>query len=96
MNLLISDIVRGVKCEIAEAFAEKVSDPYFYWLKDWSAKVDLTLQVNDQAGISPTASYTKYFRNGFNFDAGSSSLTSTSIQSVQQFFTLSVGGSSQC
>jgi hypothetical protein len=52
----------------------------------------LTLQVNETAGASPSVSYTKFFRNAFNFDAGSSSLTSNVIQSVAQSFTLGVGG----
>ncbi|MGP0088684.1 MAG: hypothetical protein ACLPKB_01790 [Xanthobacteraceae bacterium] len=90
-RILIRDIVRRVKCEISDAFDTRVEDPKFHWLQNWTAKVDLTLQIDEQAGISPSVAYTKFFRNAFNFAAGSSSLTSNVIQSVQQSFTLSVG-----
>src|ERR1700721_164352 len=88
-NILVRDIVRRVKCEISDAFDARVEDSRFHWLQNWTAKVDLTLQIDEQAGISPSVAYTKFFRNAFNFDAGSSSLTSNVIQAVQQSFTLS-------
>jgi hypothetical protein len=90
-NILVRDIVRRVKCEISDAFDAKVEDRRFYWLQNWTAKVDLTLMVNEQAGLSPSVAYTKFFPNAFNFDAGSSSLTSKVISPVAQFFTLSAG-----
>lgn len=90
-NILVRDIVRQVKCEISDAFDAKVEDRRFYWLQNWTAKVDLTLMINEQAGLSPSVSYTKFFPNAFNFDAGSSSLTSKVISPVAQFFTLSAG-----
>src|ERR1700721_241905 len=88
-HILVRDIVRRVKCEISDAFDARVEDPKFHWRQNWTAKVDLTLQIDEQAGISPSVAYTKFFRNAFNFDAGSSSLTSNVIQAVQQSFTLS-------
>ena len=90
-HILVRDIVRRVKCEISDAFDARVEDPKFHWLQNWTAKVDLTLQIDEQAGISPSVAYTKFFRNAFNFDAGSSSLTGNVIQAVQQSFTLSAG-----
>jgi hypothetical protein len=88
-GLRIADIVTRVKCEIADSFEQLRGDPNFLWLRDWTVKADLTLQINAQAGVSPSGSYTKFQRNTFNFDAGSTSLTSNSIAAVQQFFTLS-------
>jgi len=87
-NILISDVVKRVKCELADSFDDKLIDPHFRWLENWTAKVDLTLQVNDTAGVSPSVSYTRYYRNAFNYAAGSSSLTSTVIAAVPQTFTL--------
>jgi hypothetical protein len=90
-NILVSDIVKRIKCEIADSFDDKISNKEFQWLQNWTAKVDLTLQVNDTAGVSPSGSYTKFYRNAFNFAAGSSSLTSTVIAAVPQSLTLTAG-----
>jgi hypothetical protein len=85
---MIADVITRVKCEIADAFDELRPDRRFDWLRDWTAKADLTLQINTQAGIAPSGSYTKFQRNAFNFDAGSTSLTNNTIASVSQFFAL--------
>jgi hypothetical protein len=90
-NILVSDIVKRIKCEIADSFDDKITNRDFLWLQNWTAKVDLTLQVNDTAGVSPSGSYTKFYRNAFNFAAGSSSLTSTVIAAVPQSLTLTAG-----
>jgi len=87
-NILVADIVKRVKCEIADSFDHKTEDPRFRWLQDWTVKTDLTLQINDQAGVTPSGSFTTYRKNAFNFAAGSTSLTSNTIGFVQQFFTL--------
>ena len=89
--IFVSDVVRRIKCEIADAFDDKVNDPHFLWLDTWTAKVDLSLQINEFAGVSPSAAYTKFFKNAFNFDAGSQSLTAKTIGFVNQ--TVSVGAS---
>ena len=86
--IMIADVITRVKCEIADAFDELRPNRRFDWLRDWTAKADLTLQINTQAGIAPSGSYTKFQKNGFNYDAGSSSLTSNTIGSVSQFFAL--------
>jgi hypothetical protein len=90
-QILMSDVVKRIKCEIADAFDDKITDRDFLWLQNWTAKVDLTLQVNDSAGLAPSGSYTNYYRNAFNFAAGSNSLTSTVIAAVPQTFTLTAG-----
>ena len=89
--VFIADVVTRVKCEIADSFDELRPYHSFDWVQSWAAKVDLTLQANTQAGIAPSGSYTKFQKNAFNYDAGSSSLTSNTIASVAQFFTLSAG-----
>lgn len=87
-KILISDVVKRVKCELADSFDDKLLDKDFLWLQNWTAKVDLTLQVNDTAGVSPSVSYTNFYHNAFNYAAGSTSLTSNVIGFVQQTFTL--------
>ncbi len=90
--ILISQIVERVKCELSDSFDARIDDEQFRWLQSWTAKVDLTVQINDQGGVSPSGSYTAYQKNAFNYAAGSTSLTTTAIQAVNQSFTLSVGG----
>jgi hypothetical protein len=90
-GILIADIVIRVKCEIADSFEDLRPDPNFLWLRDWTVKVDLTLQINAQAGISPSGSYTTYQKNAFNTAAGSTSLTTNTIGSVSQFFSVAAG-----
>jgi len=63
-QVLIQDVVKGVKCEIAEAFEDELNDESYLWLQAWTAKVDLTLQINVQAGITPGCSYTQYYSTG--------------------------------
>jgi hypothetical protein len=53
----VRDIVMRVKCELAEAFDQKVQDPHFRWMADWTAKVDLTLQADASGGFNPGGSY---------------------------------------
>jgi hypothetical protein len=90
-KILIADVVQRVKCEIADSFDAKLKDNRFLWLEDWTLKADLTLLANTQAGIAPSGSYTKFQKNAFNLDAGSTSLTSNTLSAVQQSFTVAVG-----
>jgi hypothetical protein len=89
--IYISEVVKRVKCEIADRLADKVITDNYAWMKDWTAKIDMTFQVNDQAGVTPTVAYTRYYRNAFNFGAGSTSLTQTMIASVAQSLSFGVG-----
>jgi hypothetical protein len=53
-RIAISDVVERVKCDLADA----LPDPYKYpWMAGWVAKVDLTLIVNEQAGLTPTVNF---------------------------------------
>jgi hypothetical protein len=84
-DILIKDVVQRVKCELSESFDQKVEQPQFLWLASWTAHVDLTLQINDNAGISPSGSFTKFHHSTPNFDAGKP------FPLVSQFFSVSVG-----
>ena len=91
-KITIADVVQRVKCELAEAFDEKTSQREFLWLAGWTAHVDLTLTINDNAGISPSGSFTQYQANAVNQAAGSSTFPATASRAVvNQFFTVSVG-----
>ena len=90
-NILIADVVRRVKCEIADAFDDKLGDRNFDWLWNWTAKVDLQLQVNETAGASPSATYTHYYPNAFLYSAGSELTNANLIGYFQQTFTLAGG-----
>ena len=59
-EIMIKDVVQRVKCELSEAFDKKVEQREFLWLTGWTAHADLTLTINDTAGVSPNGSYTKY------------------------------------
>jgi hypothetical protein len=90
-NILIADVVRRVKCEIADAFDDKLGDRNFDWLWNWTAKVDLQLQVNETAGASPSGAYTHYYPNAFIYSAGSELINANLIGYFQQTFTLAGG-----
>ncbi|TWB93037.1 hypothetical protein FBZ93_11176 [Bradyrhizobium macuxiense] len=53
----ISEIVQRVKCELAFAMPDP-QPPYptgrYQWMRDWTAKVDLTLITNNQASLTPS------------------------------------------
>ncbi len=84
----VRDIVQRVKCEITDAFDKKTQDPKFRWMKTWTAKVDLTLVANAQAGVSPGASLIAPLKNAYPA-VGPSSLGGTTISAVKQQFSFS-------
>ena len=87
-NIVIAEVVRRVKCEIADAFDDKLGDRNFDWLWNWTAKVDLQLQVNESAGGSPSVTYTHYYPNAFITSAGFQLTNANLIGYFQQTFTL--------
>jgi hypothetical protein len=90
--ITIRDVVNRVKCELSDAFDEKISQPDFLWLASWTAHTDLTLTINDNAGVSPSGSFTTYQQNAVNQAAGPSTFPPTVARGVvNQFFTVSVG-----
>ena len=90
-NILIADVVRRVKCEIADAFDDKLGDRNFDWLWNWTAKVDLQLQVNETAGASPASPTPTTTPNAFIYSAGSELTNGSLIGYFQQTFTLAGG-----
>ncbi len=59
-EIMIKDVVQRVKCELSEAFDKKVDQRDFRWLASWTAHADLSLQINDNAGVTPNGTYTRY------------------------------------
>lgn len=53
----VSQIVQRVKCELAYSLPEP-QPPYptgaYQWMRDWTAKVDLTLITNNQGSLTPS------------------------------------------
>jgi hypothetical protein len=89
--VFIKDVVERVKCELADAFGDKINNPQYYWLRTWTVKADLTLIVTDSGSLTPSVVTTTYFQNAFNYAAGSSSLTSRVIAPLQQSFSFGAG-----
>ncbi len=84
-EIMIKDVVQRVKCELSDAFDEKAEQPEFLWLQSWVAHMDLTLTINDNAGISPGGSHTDFLGRSIR-NEGKNVLTS-----VVNSFTVSVG-----
>jgi hypothetical protein len=61
-GIAISSIVQRVKCELAFAIPEPEppwpTGPY-QWMRSWTAKADLTLMINEQSSVSPSAIFTR-------------------------------------
>ena len=86
-EIMIKDVVQRVKCELSEAFDKKVEERDFLWLASWTAHMDLTLEVNENSGLSPSGTYTKYL---------GSTATSSAVKplaSIASTFSLGAGAS---
>ncbi|MGA7327272.1 MAG: hypothetical protein WBX25_22985 [Rhodomicrobium sp.] len=79
--IFIRDVVQRVKCELSDAFDKKTSQPQFLWLADWTAHVDLTLSINDNAGLSAGVTHTDF--TGKSIARG--------FPLTSQFFTVAAG-----
>ena len=90
-NIMIKDVVQRVKCELSDAFDKKAEQPQFLWLQSWVAHADLTLTINETAGLSPGGSFTNFNHSALNTDVGPYGLTGGKFPAVQQFFTVSAG-----
>ncbi len=94
-EIMIKDVVVRIKCELSDAFDNKVEQPEYRWLATWTAHADLALAINDNAGISPNGSYTRFQGNAVNTAAGPSSFTNAALSTsrfvTQQFLTVSAG-----
>lgn len=90
-DIMIKDVVQRVKCELSDAFDDKIDHPEFAWLGAWTAHADLSLAVNDNVGLSPTGSFIDYRTNGSAGTAKTSGGALGSYPVVQQFFSVAVG-----
>jgi hypothetical protein len=92
-GIAIADIVQRVKCELAYAvpdFSGRYPSGDYQWMKYWTAKVDLTLDVNDLSSVKPNSSYTSPISQGV-FTIGATGEFSTQAQRVEKLsFTLSM------
>ena len=73
----VRDIVQRVKCDLSAALYEKVykgKNKKFSWMQNWTAKADLTLEVNETGGVSPSFLFTQPLPNAFAFGLGPSSI----------------------
>jgi hypothetical protein len=71
-------------------------DVKFAWLQNWTAQVDLTLQIIDNATLSPGASLTEPFHNGYSAAAGPSTISTkgvlgTTLSAIPQGFAIAAG-----
>lgn len=58
VDVAVDEIVRRLKCELLDAVDKKrTEDPRFVFLTQWSAKVHLTLVVDDQVSVNPGATF---------------------------------------
>jgi hypothetical protein len=98
----VYDIVLRTKCELSAAFEDDngnwLADTYpkFAWLQNWTAQADLTLQVLDQATLSPGVSFMQPLHNAYPTAVGPSSVSTagvlgTTISGVSQSFAVAGG-----
>jgi hypothetical protein len=92
-GVAISDIVQRVKCELAYAvpdFRGQYPSGGFQWMKFWTAKVDLALDVNDLSSVKPNATVTNPVSGG-SFTLGAGGEFSTQAERTEKLsFTLSM------
>jgi hypothetical protein len=100
-GIAVRDIVLRIKCELSDAFEDQngswlVDEPKFAWLHNWTAQVDLILQILDTATLSPGFSANQPFHNAYNTAAGPTSISTsgapgTSIAAISQSFAVAAG-----
>jgi hypothetical protein len=96
-NIHVSDVVQRVKCDLADA----LPDPDRYaWMADWVARIDLTLVISEQAGLTPGVSFIDLrpsaavkgigtFMQNFTFGAGLGA-TGTAVRNENLTFSVSL------
>ena len=84
-DVVVAEIVQRVKCELWAA-APVPSGKYptgpYQWMRDWTAKIDLTLTTNDMGSVTPAASFVTPLHPQ----------TLPGIGSFTRMFTFGVGG----
>jgi hypothetical protein len=98
----VYEIVLRAKCELAAAFEDDEGDwlidkyAKFSWLKNWTAQVDFTLQVLDQATLSPGVSAMTPLHNAYPTSVGPGNISTagvpgTTINGVAQSVAIAAG-----
>ena len=53
----MSEVIQRIKCEIVEAVPDPdQQDRLYAWMRNWTAKVDLGLVIEEKASLTPTIS----------------------------------------
>jgi hypothetical protein len=96
-DISVDDVVKKVKCELADALDKKTEEQKFKWMQSWTVKVDLTLQANEAGGITPSLTYVQPLSNAYFLGAGPSSVAfpggarGATVNATPQNFNLGVG-----
>lgn len=96
----VSEIVLRIKCELSDAFTNDldINKPDMSWVRNWTAQIDLTLEILDTATFAPGASFMQPLHNGYSTAAGPSSISTsgvpgTTLSAVAQSFAVAAGAS---
>jgi hypothetical protein len=81
-SIPIHDIVQRVKCELADSLEDKLRRDDFAWMTQWTVAVDLTLEVNQQGGVTPNGGYIQPLKNVLYPRTGPSSFSSNGTTST--------------
>jgi hypothetical protein len=82
--LFVNEVVLRVKCEIYETALALSHQPKFAWTNDWTAKVNLTLAVNNTAGLTPSVATVQFLPSAY-YNAKTAT-GATLLTGVQQKF----------
>lgn len=87
-NVRFDQVVKRIKCDLLGAVYRKASqDPIrFGFLTQWSAKVHMTLTVDDQASISPGLTFTTPLAvSGTSFSFGAGGTVTGQVQRIEDY-----------
>jgi len=96
-RISVDDVVKRVKCELADALRHRMEEPSFRWIESWTAKADLTLQVNESGSITPSVTFIEPLHNAYPLGSGPSSVSfpagnpGNSVGAASQNFNFGVG-----
>ena len=93
-TVLTKDVVARVKCELADAvMSNYYTHPGLAWLNSWSARIHLTLIVDDTSSLTPGLLVTSPFHNAYNRGIGPGSVGgAATYPAIAQAFSLGLGG----
>lgn len=98
----IHDVVQRVKCDLTQALFDKLyvdkDRDKLKWMRNWTAKADLTFEANETGGITPNLAFVQPMKNAFFLGAGPNSINTatgavtTVASATAQSFTFGVAG----